>query len=226
MERDLINDGKIGLPPAYVEIANDLIPWQLTGSGLGSHEDEELAKRRAMPATITKEGVPMAGQTLVKGAARALELIRKNQPRATKLSEYYQKATGKVVDFTSAAQVAAIAKGPAPAAVILRGAVSAGMNPGHVFDDAVVSQADKASAQIINELFDLFNQVSAVLDVKATIHSDGSFAASMFKKEVMMFAQKQFGTPKSIREAHAKLRAFLEMDSASLNETLVLHLGS
>jgi len=65
--------------------------------------------------------------------------------------------------------------------------------------------------------------VRAGLDKQATIHSTGGLAQALLNKEILEFARRQFGSSQAIREAHAKMRAFISMDTQVLEETLALH---
>lgn len=217
-----MSSGKIGLSPFLSEVAEALLPWQVTGTSLGANEVDELAKRRAAPVTLTqKRGDPVAGKFIVDAAKKGLQLVKDNPDALSTVTDYYKKATGNTLDVKSS-----IIKGPAPAAVILKGLVRSGMNPSDLFDGVVLrEQADSATAAIMDDLKRVFASTTTVLDNKAAIHSDGNLGAALFRKEIILFAQKSFGTPKGIREAHAKMRAFLEMDTRVLEETLALHLG-
>lgn len=175
---------------------------------------------------VKKEGSQMAGQAIVQGAKRALQLVKDNPQVTQKLSSYYEKATGKSVDFTTSAGLAAVNRGPAPAAVVLRGIVSAGVNPDEIFDSVLMkNQRDAASLKIIADLQTLFSNISNRLNSQAVIRSTGGLPDRLFNKSVITFAQRRYGTPAAIREAHAKMRAFMAMDTEVLEETIALHLG-
>ena len=162
---------------------------------------------------------------IVLGAARVATMVASNPTVRAKVAEYYSKATGKVIDFASAKAVQdVVAKGPAPAAVVLRGAVRAGVNPDAIFEGIILNeQRDAASARIINELRALYKDVGGKLDATSVIHTTGSLAANLLNKEIYQFARRAYGSPNAIREAHAKLRAFLAMDTQVLEETIALH---
>jgi hypothetical protein len=42
-------------------------------------------------------------------------------------------------------------------------------------------------------------------------------------KEIFLFARRHYGSTQAVREAHAKLRAFLAMDTQALEDTIALH---
>lgn len=163
---------------------------------------------------------------IATAATKAVQLASDPKVRA-KLTEYYKAATGKVVDFANpVAANAVINKGPAPAAVVLKGLVRAGINPDDIFEGVILrEQADAATKRLMDELRSTYVQVSAALDSRSAIHSNGNIAEALFKKEIILFAQQKFGSPNAIREAHAKMRAFLSMDVQALEEGLALHLG-
>lgn len=215
-----------------------LTPWYLSPGGLNTNEQDELARRRAMKPTVSgtrkvslisstqPKEANMAGEAIISGAKRAFDLVRKNPGVAKKVAEYYRKATGKAVDFTKSSATDILHRGPAPAAVFLRGAVTAGINPDDIFEkDILVGQRDGATAQIITDLRTLYGALASRLDASAVIHSSGGLAERLLNKEVILFAQQKFGSPSAIREAHAKFRMFLAMDSQVLEETIALHLG-
>lgn len=216
-----MSENKLGLSPTLASLAEGLLPWQLTGSSLGAGEDDELAKRRAMPVTLTdSKGKSMAGKSIIEAAKKGLALVKNNPTVMTKVNDYYKSATGTTLSGSN------LIKGPAPAAVILKGLVRAGVNPSDVFDGVVLrEQADAATAAIMDDLRNVFNSMTSALDSKAAIHSEGGLGQALLRKEVILFAQRSFGSVQSIRETHAKMRAFLEMDTRTLEETLALHLG-
>lgn len=217
-----MSENKVGLSHTLASLAEGLLPWQLTGSQLGAGEDDELAKRRAMPVTLTdSKGKSMAGKSIIDAAKKGLELVKSNPTVMAKVGDYYKSATGLTLNAQSN-----LIKGPAPAAVILKGLVRSGVNPTDLFDGVVLrEQADSATAAIMDDLRTVYQNLTTVLDNKATIHSDGALGPALFRKEVILFAQRSFGSVQSIRETHAKMRAFLEMDTRVLEETLALHLG-
>lgn len=166
------------------------------------------------------------GPVIATAAAKAVELGKNPAVRA-KLAEYFQKATGKAVDFANPVAVNSIlSRGPAPAAVVLKGLVRAGINPDDIFEGVILrEQADAATGRLMDELRSTYAQVAAALDSKASIHSTNGFAEALFKKEIILFAKQKFGSPQAIREAHAKMRAFLAMDTQALEESMALHIG-
>jgi len=205
-----------------------LLPWWAYSGSLNGGEDAELARRRAKTAEITpaKKGQPMsAGSALVEGAKKAASLVANNQHVRNTVSTYVERATGKKMDFSDTNAVTALVqKGPAPAAVVLRAAVKAGINPDDIFEGVVLNeQRDRATAAIVEQLRTLYSQVAGKLDGQASIHPSGSIAAALLNKEILLFARRQFGSGAAIREAHAKLRAFISMDSQTLEETIALH---
>lgn len=216
---------------SWSDIGEAFLPWWATGSGLGANETAELSKKRSQAATIdtpqqqTTKDPAMAGKAIVDGAKRAIDLVRNNPAAAAKLQEYYAKATGKSVDFTSADAVNIPSKGPAPAAVVLKGAVRAGVNPDHIFDTIMIERADNASLQIISELRKSFGALTSNLDGAAAIHSPSSFADRVLHRELIQYARQASwgGSKQAIRENHAKLRAFLQMDTQALEEGLALY---
>lgn len=222
-----MSERKDGLKAGLSQLAEGLLPWYLSSGGLNQGEDQELARRRAPPVTSTVyKGQSMADPKIVSAAKKAIEAARNNPQVLSTLTDYYKKATGKTVDFASAAASAIAAKGPAPAAVVLRGAVRGGLNPDDLFEGVILrEQADAATGRIIDELRGVYQSLTATLDAKAAIHSGGNLGQALFRKEVVLFAQRVYGSPQAIREAHAKLRAFLAMDTLALEETLALHLG-
>jgi len=167
----------------------------------------------------------MAAAALIQGATRAVSIVASNPTVRAKVAEYYKKATGKTVDFANVAQVTdVVSRGPAPASVVLRAAVSAGVNPNDIFEGIVLNeQRDRAASAIVDQLRVLYSGISKTLDDRSVIHSAGNLGAQLFNKEVIVFARRQFGSTQAIREAHAKFRAFMAMDSQTLEETLALH---
>lgn len=210
------------------EIGEAILPWFMTGDSLGAGEAEELAKRQAMPITLTKKESTMAGgagQTLITAARKAAEYAKDPAVRA-KLGEYYTKATGKTADFTNSAVVSSIVnKGPAPAAVVLRGLVTAGVNPDRIFDGILQEQADGASARVIAELRTTYASIRSKLDSASVIHADGGLAEQLLRKDIILFARDKLGSVKAIREYHAKMRVFLAMDTAAVESQIALHLN-
>lgn len=168
----------------------------------------------------------MALPALVTAARSAVTLAQSPSVRA-KAAEYFKAATGEAIDFTNTAQVNSIInKGPAPAAVLLKGLVSAGVNPDDIFEKVVLQgQSDAATRKIIADLQATYANISAVENSRATIKATNDLGNLLFRKEVVQFAARAYGSPQAIREAHAKLRAFLDMDTAALEETLALHHG-
>lgn len=217
-----MKDERIGLSPFWADVAESLLPWGLSSGNVGGGEDQELARRRAMPVTLTdNKGKSMAGKSIIEAAKKGLQLVKDNPGALAKVTDYYKSATGQVLDVNSS-----LIKGPAPAAVILKGLVRSGVNPSDMFDGVVLrEQADAATAAIMDDLRRVYASITTVLDNKSSIHSGGGLGEALFRKEVILFAQRSFGTPKAIREAHAKMRAFLEMDTRVLEETLALHVG-
>lgn len=219
-----MTETKIGLSPFWAGVAESLLPWGLTSGNTSVNEEQELEARRAQPVTLTSKdskGKPMAGKSIIEAAKKGLKLVKDNPDALAKVTDYYKSATGQSLNVN-----ANIIKGPAPAAVILKGLVRSGVNPSELFDGIVLrEQADTATAAIMDDLRRVFTSLTTVLDGKAAIHSTGGLGDALFRKEIILFAQRSFGSPKSIRETHAKMRAFLEMDSRVLEETLALHLG-
>lgn len=216
------------LPSGLSQLAEGLLPWYMTGTSLGQGEEQELARRRAMPMTLTdNKGPNMAGATVVSAAKKAIDAARRDPKVLSSLTDYYKSATGKTVDFASSAATAIATRGPAPAAVVLRGAVRGGLNPDDLFEGVVLrEQADAATGRIMDELRGVYRNLTNTLDSRSAIHGGGgNLGEALFRKEVILFAQRVYGSPKGIREGHAKMRAFLEMDTNALEETLALHLG-
>jgi len=209
------------------DIGEALLPWGLTPSGLNDGEGAELARRQKLPAELSKpREKPMAKfDILKKGANKVVDLVKGNPKLQAAAEQYIATATGKQVDLSNGTAVAALVnRGPAPAAVVLRAAVKAGVNPDHIFEDIILGeQIDSATQAIIGSLREAYAFVRAGLDKQATIHSSGGLAQALLNKEILEFARRQFGSSQAIREAHAKLRAFISMDTQVLEETLALH---
>jgi hypothetical protein len=172
----------------------------------------------------------MALAVMASAAERAVSLVRSNPAVMSKLSEYYSKATGKTVDLSKPGVTDAVIKrGPAPQAVLLRGAVSAGVNPNDIFEGIILrEQADGATGRIIDELRAVYSDIATAENSRSTIKGRGakSLAEALFRKEVILFAANRFGSSaQTIRETHAKLRAFLDMDTESVEAEIALHLG-
>lgn len=168
----------------------------------------------------------MAGKQLVDGAKRAAATIAANPDILSKAGAYFKSATGRELPKDVSGIVSLVSKGPAPASILLRGAAAAGVNPNDFFEDVILKgQGDAATQRILSELQGVYSKYRSALDADAVVTTGGNLADALFKKEVIMFARQKFGSPASIREAHAKFRAFLHMDTASLEEQLALHLS-
>lgn len=168
----------------------------------------------------------MAGKGLMEAGKKAASVIASNPDVLQKVAAYYKTATGKALPGDTSALQAIASRGPAPASILLRGAAIAGINPDDIFEDVILKgQGDAATQRIVSELQAVYSTYRGKMDAEASVRAGGNLADALFKKEVIMFARQKFGSPAAIREAHAKMRAFLHMDTAALEEQLALHLN-
>lgn len=168
----------------------------------------------------------MAGKGLVEAGKKAASMIVSNPDVLQKVATYYKSATGKALPGDASALQAIASRGPAPSSILLRGAVKAGIDPNDIFEDVVLkNQGDAATMRIVSELESVYASYRGKMDAESSVRAGGNLADALFKKEVILFARQKFGSPAAIREAHAKMRAFLAMDTAALEEQLALHLG-
>lgn len=165
----------------------------------------------------------MAAQLIVQAGQRALALASDPAVRA-KVANYVQKATGSA-QMPNLTQM--VSKGPAPAAVVLRGAALAGINPDDMFAGISKQANNERLARLYVDLRQVYDTVQNKLDSTSQIRGDGDaeFAARMYRKKVIRFARERFGGPAAIREAHTLMRAFLEMDSKTLDQELAINLS-
>lgn len=165
----------------------------------------------------------MAVSAIITAASSAVDMARKNPALMSKVNDYVSKAAGRPLDLSAPK---AVPPGTAGAAVLLKGAVRAGVNPDTLFEQYILAeQRDGATERLLSDLRATYSRIATAEDARSVIKSDGNLSEQLFKKEIVMFAKRVYGSPQAIREAHAKMRAFLDMDTRSLEETLALHLG-
>lgn len=166
----------------------------------------------------------MAGSMLVNGAVEGAKRLAENPAVRKTALEYIQKATGK--NFSGVNEVVSYAsKGNAPAAVVLKAMARAGVNPNELFDTHLLAgQANAAEMRLIEDMKRSFMAATSSLDATSKVAPAGDTAKLLINKSVINFARAKFGgSDQAVREAHAKLRMFVEMSTATLEQTLELH---
>lgn len=166
-----------------------------------------------------------AANVLVAGAKQALQLARNPEVRQ-QIVEYTKRATGgkAVSSFEDLSNL--VTKGIAPASIVLRGAAANGINPDDIFAEHVLrGQADAVAQKIIAELRTVYASNRGRWDSEAGIKYSGTTSNDLYQKGVIKWARGQFSSSQGVREAHAQLRAFLDMDTATVEHLLALHYG-
>lgn len=159
---------------------------------------------------------------IIGAAVRGLQVAASNPAIRAKVAEYASKALGKNVD-TIPALVNEVKRGVAPAAVAVNALARAGMNPDDMFEGLLNGQMDAATRRIYEDARVAFAAVTQTLDSSSVVRSNGQTAVDLLQREVFYWARARFGANNAaIREAHAKLRMFVEMDAATLERNIAL----
>lgn len=115
----------------------------------------------------------------------------------------------------------ALTSRPAIAALVVAGLVDAGMSVANIFSPG--DEADPAVAAAIAE-FGLKTRKVISTDSELSLGSDESAIEFEDLKRIMVWAREQYGSVSAIRSQHNMLRAFCELDDASLERGVRLFL--
>lgn len=123
--------------------------------------------------------------------------------------------------------VAQASNGSVPSIALLgRAMAKTGVSVDKVLDVDMIDALSKAAgAKLIDDMRADFNAVYGAVDATSTIHAPQDTARELILKKTLEWAQSQFSrNPKTLKEVHVQLKMFMEMDEATLNHLIALHM--